>query len=61
MSAGIGTIEVKKKGKTLVIQGLGRTPRGQKYIKKHVPMNAKSTKDPGFKDEMSTILEKMLA
>lgn len=61
MAAGIGAIHVKKERGVMVVVGRGQTPRGKAYIKKSIPLNAKSPADPKFKSELEQAVEEMLA
>jgi len=45
----------------MVVTGFGQTPRGQKYIKAIEGLASKDPKDPFFKDELATAVEKLLA
>jgi len=60
MASGIATIHVRKSKGMMAVQGDGRTPRGQKYIKETIELTVKSTADPRFKAEMATAVEKLL-
>lgn len=61
MAAGIGTIQVKRERRTLVVQGLGQTPRGQKFIRQTIDLKCKSTADPAFKANLRTAVAEMFA
>ncbi len=61
MSHGIGAIQVKRERGVLVVQGLGRTPRGQKYIKATIPIAAPKMSDKNFKSEMTAAVTEMMA
>lgn len=61
MTSGIGTIHLKVVHGTLVIQGDGRTPRGKRYIKETIPLEAKNPSDPNFKQELANAVDRMLA
>lgn len=50
---------VKRRGRFLV-QAIGRTPRGMKYIIQEVELTAKSTADPEFKTEQAAAISKLL-
>lgn len=60
MASGVGTIEVKKMKGKMVVSGLGRTARGQKFIKKAISLEATSTTDPKFKAEQATAVAEIL-
>lgn len=53
MAAGIGTVQVKRERGKLVVQGLGKTPRGQKFIKDTVELDAAHMSDPAFKSDLA--------
>ena len=59
MATGIGTVEVRKRHGVMVVVALGRTPRGQKYIKKELKLKAKSSQDPKFKAELATAVAEL--
>lgn len=59
MASGIGTVEVKRTHGKLTVQGLGQTPRGQRYIKKAIPLKAQDPSDPKFKEELAAAVEKL--
>lgn len=61
MAVGIGTIQVKRERGKLVVQGLGKTPRGQKFIKDTEVLGVKSPADPDFKTQLGAAVSKMLA
>jgi len=51
----------RKERGVIVVQGMGRTPKGQTYVKASVPLTVTSVSDPLFKAEMKTAVEKLLA
>ena len=61
MSETYGTVEVKRTRGKMTIIGLGRTGRGQRYIKKVVPTEATTPTDPKFKAEQATAVAKLFA
>lgn len=61
MASGIGTVQVKRERGKLVVQGLGKTPRGQNFIKQTVVLSAKNIADPAFKSQMATAVAEMFA
>lgn len=61
MAAGIGTVEVKRGRGGLVVQGLGKTPRGQNFIRQSKALNVKRMHDPAFKDELKLVIAEMFA
>lgn len=60
MANGIGTVEVKRQRKALTIMGMGQTPRGQKFIKKSIPITAPRMNDKKFKAELAAAVEELL-
>lgn len=60
MANGIGTVQVKRERGKLVVQGLGATPRGQKYVKENVVLVAPHMSSPNFKGQLSTAVKQML-
>lgn len=61
MAAGIGTVEVRRARGKLVVQGLGKTPRGTRFIRQTIGLSSKKTSDKGFKTELRTAVTEMLA
>lgn len=59
MGIGIGTVEVKKSRGEMVVQGLGQSSRGTKFIKDRVPLGVKSSADPEFKGKLAAAITKM--
>lgn len=59
MSNTYGTIEVKKMRGKMAVIGLGKTPRGQNYIKKIEETSSTSPADPKFKEELATAVAKL--
>jgi len=55
------TLEVKGQGKEAKLIGTGRTPRGQRYIKDYVALEAKPSADPEFKKELADAIVKIYA
>lgn len=55
------TIEIKKERGKLVVIGLGKTNRDQRYIRGRVPLTVESIADPKFKSEMAAAVEKINA
>jgi len=60
MANGIGTVVVRRQRGKLTVQGLGQTPRGQRFIRSAVELDVDQVRDPEFKDEMATAVEKLL-
>lgn len=61
MTSGIGTVEVKRQRGKLVVQGLGKTPRGQKFIRETTELKASKLTSPEFKAEMAAAVKEMLS
>lgn len=61
MTAGIGTVHVKRSRGTLVLQGMGQTPRGQNFIRQTIDLESKTTEDPDFKKHLETAVAEMFA
>lgn len=61
MAKGIGTVEIRVQHGKLTVVGLGKTPRGQRYIKESIPLEAKDMFDPNFKTELAEAVEKLFA
>lgn len=61
MTNGIGRIEVRTERGKLVLQGLGKTPRGQNFIRETIDLGVKTSEDPEFKAHLATAVVKMLA
>lgn len=59
MAIGIGTVQVKRERGELVVQGLGKTPRGQNFIKDTETLGVKSSADPAFKGKLVAAVAKM--
>ncbi len=60
MANGIGTVEVRKARGKVVVQGLGRTPRGTKFIRKTTVLDVTDITDKKFKGEMTAAVNEML-
>lgn len=59
MAAGIGTVEIKRVRGGLVLQGLGKTPRGQNFIRQTKALKPQKMSDPGFKSALASAVEEM--
>ncbi len=59
MGIGIGTVEVKKSRGEMVVQGLGQSPRGTKFVKDREELGVKSSADPQFKTKLAAAITKM--
>lgn len=61
MASGIGTVEVKRARGKLVVQGLGKTPRGQNFIKQTTALGVRRMHESAFKDELARAVAEMFA
>lgn len=61
MASGIGTVQVKHSRGKLVVQGLGKTPRGTNFIRDTIDLSVKNTADPKFKEEMAAAVKEMFS
>ena len=61
MTVGIAQIHVKRQRGKLVVQGMGQTPKGQKYIKASEELSVSNIGDKDFKAQMSAAVGKLLA
>lgn len=55
----IGAVEIKRSKGKLTLQGLGKTPRGQKFLAASVEIEAKGMDDPKFKAELAKAMAKL--
>lgn len=60
MSHNSATIEVRRSRGTLVVNGLGVTPRGQKFIADQVKLSAHDFGDKNFKTELATAVKQII-
>lgn len=60
MAVGIGRVEVKSTRGKLELQGLGQTPKGQKFVRKTVPINSKGPSEKGFKNALELAVKELL-
>lgn len=61
MGHGIATIEIRRKGSELIVNALGRTPRGQRYIKNSRTLTVSSLASSGAKAEFARAVNEMMA
>ena len=54
------TITLRRSRGVLVVQATGLTNKGQKYLKGQVPLKARTTNDPDFKNEIAAAVTKLL-
>lgn len=54
-------IEVKRQGKETFVLGIGRTPKGQRYIKARELVDTKGPQDPDYKLKIETAIAKLYA
>lgn len=60
MAAGIGQVHVRVHKGHVELQGMGQTPKGQRYIKKAEELEAAKFADPKFKGELATAVAKLI-
>lgn len=60
MGHGIAAIEVKRQRGVMVVNGLGRTPRGQKYIKKSIPIEDTKGDTKKLKAEIARAVKELM-
>lgn len=61
MGLNFGTVQMKRKHGRLEIQSLGRTPRGQQFLRRSIPIDSKSPADPDFKPQLRQAVEAIFA
>lgn len=59
MSERYGTIQVKRMRGEVVLMGMGKTGRGQRYIKKTVAIDVKNMRSKNFKGQLKTAVDKL--
>lgn len=59
MKPRILSVEIRKKRAGLLLQGIGRTPRGQKFLIAEEALKEKSSKEKDFKGDVKTAVKKM--
>ena len=59
MAARYGTIQVKRMRGKVVLIGMGKTGRGQRYIKKTVAIDVKNMRSKDFKGQLATAVTKL--
>jgi hypothetical protein len=57
MGNGIAAIHLRKSHGILVVQAMGQTGRGQRFLKQAVELQAKDPKDPQFKTQLAAAVE----
>lgn len=60
MATGIATIHVRRRRKKVSVIGMGRSPRGQKFVRQIIELQVESLDDPKFKEQMQAAVEQML-
>lgn len=60
MSHGVCEVHVIKTRKGLEVRGMGKTPTGQKFIRRSELLKVPNIPDPKFKEELSVALGKIL-
>jgi hypothetical protein len=53
MATGIRAIEVKRSKGVLRVTAIGETPKGQRILKKSIPLSVESPANPKFKKELA--------
>lgn len=61
MPTSVASIHVKVQGKKLTVLGMGQTNRGQKYIKKAIPIKVAKMSDEQFKTELAAAVNEILS
>lgn len=59
MTLEVGQVHVKRQRGVLVVQGMGQTPRGQKYVKKTVEIDAGKVTDKDFKGKQAAAVAEL--
>ncbi|MCK5317996.1 MAG: hypothetical protein KAJ55_08780 [Anaerolineales bacterium] len=59
MAKTYGTLEVRRMRGNLVLIGLGRTERGQRYIKGQAPIASKDISSTNFKAQLAVAMAKL--
>jgi hypothetical protein len=59
MAARFGTIQVKSVRGRPVLIGMGKTGRGQRYIKKSVPIDCKNIRSKDFKSQLAAAVAEL--
>lgn len=59
MAERYGTIQVKKMRGELVLIGMGKTGRGQTYIKRRVPIDCQNIRSKSFKGQLGSAVTKL--
>lgn len=58
--AGVASLRFRKVRGSMEVQTLGRTARGQKYVKGTIKLKAKNPADPEFKNELAAAVTELL-
>ncbi len=61
MTKGIATIQIKGRRGHPTVLAMGKTPRGQNYIKELKALEVTQMADPNFKKELATAIAEILA
>lgn len=61
MAKGIAQVQVKRQRGKLNVQALGETPRGQRYLKKSIAIDAPKMGDKKFKEQLPAAVEALFA
>lgn len=60
MTKGIGQVHCRGTRKRMNVIAMGQTAKGQRYIKKVLPLKAKKPSDPAFKQELAAAINELL-
>lgn len=61
MANGIGQVHVRMQHGKVTVQGMGQTPRGQRYLKSNIPLEAPRLGSKKFKTQLAVAVKEMLA
>ncbi len=59
MAQQYASVRVRKERGKMTVQGIGKTNKGQTYVKKAIQLEATSMADPQFKAQMRAAVEKL--
>lgn len=59
MAERYGTIQVKRMRGRVVLMGMGKTGRGQRYIKRTVEIDVQNMRSKNFKGQLATAVDKL--
>lgn len=61
MASGIGTVQVKRMKGKITVLAMGKTPKGQQFIREMRPLLATKVSDPDFKKELAAAVADLFA